>query len=227
MKFRPPIALPLLMAALTSLSPAAAHAQQAGRGVLVYGVAGTGGVGLGMGMQLSERWVVRGELARLKRDIDRSDDRIDYGGQLKLGTGAILADYHPFDGAFRITGGVDFGRPRANLRALTKASILTVNDRDYLVPPGEGLTAELKYPRAMPYLGIGWGYGDLQRPGWRFGLDLGASFGRARGQLNATQGLMSVAGFPDDLAAQNRKFDEDARKLRFFPIVKVGVGYAF
>lgn len=215
-----------LLALSLTLVPALASAQQSSN-LLVYGVAGTGGVGIGVGTQISERWVIRGEVARLTRSTDKSNDRINYSGDLKLSTGAILADYHLFDGGFRLTGGVDFGRPRAQMRALTRASTLTVNDRDYAVPPGEGLEAEVRYPRAMPYVGIGWGFGNLKQGGWKFGVDLGAAIGRARGELKATNGLMSINGFPSDLAVQNQKFDNDARKLKAFPILRVGLGYAF
>ncbi|MBK6651922.1 MAG: hypothetical protein IPG42_20875 [Betaproteobacteria bacterium] len=80
----------------------------------------------------------------------------------------------------------------------------------------------------MPYIGIGWGMGDLRKsPGWKFGVDLGVNIGRARGSLSATPGLMADPVFASDLAAQSQKFNQSANKLVVYPLVKLSAGYAF
>lgn len=220
-----PAFLALVLAATASPHVLAA---EEGAGVLVYGVAGSGGLGLGLGLQMTDRLVVRGELAGMGRNYAPVNNDIDFRGQVKVSTAAVLLDYHLWDGYFRITTGLDLGRHRAGLSAVTRGSTLTVNGVNYTIPAGEGLSASLDYPKAMPYIGIGWGMGDLKKaPGWKFGLDLGVNIGRARGSLSATPGLMADPAFASDLAAQEQKFNKSANKLVVYPLVKLSAGYAF
>ena len=217
----------LALAIVLSFSTVATAANE-GSGLLLYGVAGTGGAGLGLGLQMTDRLVARAELAGMGRNYAPVNNDIDFRGQVKVSTAALLLDYHMWDGYFRITTGLDLGRYRAGLSAVTRGSTLTVNGVNYVIPPGEGLAASLDYPKVMPYIGIGWGMGDLKtNPGWKFGLDLGVNIGRARGSLTATPGLMTDPTFVTDLAAQNEKLNKSINKLVVYPLIKVSAGYAF
>ena len=115
--------------ALTFAVTALPHAIAAneGAGVLVYGVAGSGGLGLGLGLQMTDRLVIRGEFAGMGRNYAPVNNDIDFRGQVKVATAAVLVDYHLWDGYFRITTGLDLGRHRAALSAVTRGSTLTVN----------------------------------------------------------------------------------------------------
>lgn len=205
----------------------AAPALAADRGLLVYGVVGTGGSGVGAGIPLSEKFGARAEIARWTKDYETEEDGIKYKGEFKLQTTALFVDYHPFGGIFRLTAGVDFAGPKAAVSAETTGGMVNVNGKDYNMPAGEGITGTIEYPSTMPYLGIGWGMGNLAKSGWRFGVDAGVDIGKARGKLTATPGLSSQAGFDADFAAEQKQFDEDVSKVKVFPVVKLSLGYAF
>ena len=216
-----------ILIAMALLGATASYAQQKSLNTGVYGVVGTGGVGLGLAVQTAPEIVFRGELASYTRSVSTSEDGIDYDGKARLVTAAILADYHVFGGPFRMSFGLNFKGPDARLQGVTNGGLVTVNGRAYPVAPGESISATIKFPSVQPYIGIGWGLGDLSKPGFLFGADIGANFGRAKGDLTASNGLQAIPGFNADFAEQERKFRDSVSDLRFFPVVKVSVGYAF
>lgn len=202
-------------------------AQAQSTNAAIYGVAGTGGIGLGAAYQTAPELVFRAEVAGFSRSVSTSEDGIDYDGKARLRTAAILGDYHLFKSPFRVTFGVNFKGPDARLQGQSNGGIVTVNGTNYVVPPGESITATVKFPSVQPYLGIGWGMGDLSKPGPIFGVDLGANFGRAKGNLTASNNLQLIPGFNADFAEQERKFRDSVSDLRFFPVIKLSAGYAF
>lgn len=77
-----------------------------------FGVAatvGTLGAGAELSYALSDRFGVRvlgaGFGTSLDVDVESSDD-LEYNGDLDLAHGALLVDYHPFAGTFRVSAGV-------------------------------------------------------------------------------------------------------------------------
>ncbi|HHD56835.1 MAG TPA: hypothetical protein ENK89_04065, partial [Desulfobulbaceae bacterium] len=67
---------------------------------------GTLGVGAEVGIGLSEDFVLRGGVNYLKFDFDSTIDKVDYNMEPEFKNGSLLLDWHPFSGAFRLTGGV-------------------------------------------------------------------------------------------------------------------------
>lgn len=221
-----PTAATLGLAALMLASTAVA---QTGKpNVLVYGVVGTTGLGIGFGTQASPYLAFRGELSRYTRSYTTTENNIDYRGDVKLQAGAVYADFRPFGGVFRVTAGLDFNTPRANVRAQPNGlGLVEVNGVPYPVLPGESINGDIRFRSTSPYLGIGWGLSNLDRPGPRFGLDLGVNIGKARGKLTATDGLRALPGFNENLAAESNNFNDDVSSIKAYPVLKVAIGYAF
>ncbi len=213
-----------------ALAASAAQAQNLRQpNLMAYGVVGTTGLGVGLGTEVLPGVVVRGEFSRYSRSYTTSENGIDYRGDLKLQAGAVFADLHPLGGAFRLTAGLDFRPAQADLRALTNnIGLVNVNGTPYPVPPGEAITGTVRYKSTMPYVGVGWGLGGTGgQSGLRFGVDLGANIGKAKGSLSATNGLRALPGFNQNLAAESAKFDREVSRLKAFPVIKVSVGYGF
>jgi len=214
---------------LAALMLASTAVAQTGKpNVLVYGVVGTTGLGIGFGTQASPYLAFRGELSRYTRSYTTTENNIDYRGDVKLQAGAVYADFRPFGGVFRVTAGLDFNTPRANVRAQPNGlGLVEVNGVPYPVLPGESINGDIRFRSTSPYLGIGWGLSNLDRPGPRFGLDLGVNIGKARGKLTATDGLRALPGFNENLAAESNNFNNDVSSVKAYPVLKVAVGYAF
>jgi opacity protein-like surface antigen len=215
-------------AMMAAMASSAFAAESGAANVVVYGVAGTGGAGIGAGFQPMKDVVLRAEIAKYTKSYTKDETDLSYTGDLKLSTQAIYADYHLFGGGFRLTGGVEFGGPKAQLMGKPNNGMsYTLNGNTYAVGADDKITASIKYPSAMPYVGIGWGLGDFNKSGFRMGVDLGANIGKPKANVAATGVLTSLPGFEADLAAENQKLNDDVRSVKAFPVLKLSIGYAF
>jgi len=196
-------------------------------GLLVYGVGGTSGLGLGVGTQLGKNFAVRAESTRYSMDFNKTVSDLDFAGKLNIGSSGLYGDYHPFSGPFRLTGGVLFKTPNGSMSADPLAGGIDIGGNHYDVDFGERVLAKIKYPSTMPYLGVGWGFTELNKPGLKFGLDIGAGIGKLSGTLDATPLLKSLPGVEADLQKEEAKLNDKLGKLGIFPMVKIGIGYSF
>lgn len=196
-------------------------------GFLVYGVGGTSGVGLGIGTQISKNFAVRAESTRLNANINKNVSNLDFSGEVKAGSDGIYADYHPFDGAFRLTGGVLTKAPSGTLTADPTGGGVTIGGTYYPVDIGERVIAKVKYPSTMPYVGIGWGFTELDKPGVKFGFDIGAGIGKPTASLDATPLLKSMPNAEANIRKEEVKLNDKLGKIGVFPMLKLSVGYAF
>lgn len=209
--------------ALTTFNvPAAIAAESAG--MMVYAVGGTGGLGGGLGYHFNDVLTIRGEFAGLNYSDTADQDGISYRGDLKLSTQALYLDVHPFSGSFRLTLGIDSGRTKFGGTAEGNGGNITVNGTDYVYGPGDFVTAEVRYPSTMPYVGIGWG---LNGSGLNFGLDIGVNIGSADLTMTRSASLGAIPGFDADFNAQRDKYAQDVNDVKVYPIIKLSVGYSF
>lgn len=195
--------------------------------VLAYGSVGSQGLGVGLGVALGEKSSLRAELSTASYSFNTTESNIRYKGDLDVKGISLLADYFPFGGKFRLTGGVNFGKAGANFKGEATGGQIDVNGTMYAVAPGESIGATLDFPKPLPYLGIGWGLGQLSQKGFRFGIDIGAEIGKAKGDLTATSGLQALPGFSADFDQERQSYRNEIEKIGFYPVVKLSVGYAF
>lgn len=195
--------------------------------VLAYGSVGSQGLGVGLGVALGEQSSLRAELSTASYGFNTTEGGIRYQGNLDIKGISLLADYFPFGGKFRLSGGVNFGKAGANFNGETTGGKIDVNGTMYAVAPGESISATLDFPKPRPYLGIGWGLGQLSQKGFRFGVDIGAEIGKAKGDLTASQGLQQIPGFNADFEQERQTYRAEIGKIGFYPVVKLSVGYAF
>jgi opacity protein-like surface antigen len=196
------------------------------QGVGVYGVVGTGGLGVGLNLPVGPALGVRGELASLNESDTYTEDQITYKGDLKLKGNGVFVDFRPFAGVFRLVGGATFGASSASLNAQATDGTVTIDGRRFNAT-GNSLRADIEYPSTMPYLGVGWGHGRYNEPGLTFSLDLGVSIGRPKVALSGSGGLLAQPGARAAIAAEQRKVQDDLNDARVLPMVKFTVGYQF
>ena len=196
------------------------------QGVGVYGVGGTGGLGVGLNLPVGPAFGVRGEIASLTESDTYTEDQITYKGDLKLKGNGVFVDFRPFLGTFRLVGGATFGSSSAALRAQATDGTVTIDGRRFNAS-GNSLQANIEYPSTMPYLGVGWGHGRFNEPGWTFGLDLGVSIGKPKVKLTGSGGLLAQPGAASAIAAEERKVQDDLNSAKVLPVIKLSVGYQF
>lgn len=192
----------------------------------VYGVAGSGGIGLGVNLPVAPMIGLRGELAQLTASDTYTEDQITYKGDVKLKGNGVFVDLRPFSGVFRVVGGLGFGGTTAALDAQASNGTVTIDGQRFDAA-GNTLSASIKYPSTMPYLGIGWGHGRTNEPGWTFAFDMGVSIGKPTVSLIGSGGLLAQPGAASAIAAEQQKVQDDLDSAKVLPVVKLSIGYQF
>jgi len=207
------------------------HAQDTANNLLVYSVLGTGGLGLGLGKEMPNGFVLRGEVTNLSKSLQTTQDGNNFSGNFNLTTTALYGDYHPWKSSFHLSTGVNIKPTNITLTGNPTSGRITLCSTSYPVSAGQGINANISFPNTMPYLGLGWGFGDLTKTsGMRFSTDMGFDFGKMNGVITATPGLLKGfqgTNITNDLNTQSQKLSASVSNLRFFPIIKFQVGYAY
>lgn len=209
----------VLALAATGLLPQA----QAGE---VYANVGLPGIGLGYAHPIDSRFTVRADFMTLgSRSKSTTEEGIRYDGRYKLQRLAVLGDWFPFGGSFRLTGGLSSNQYKVTLDATGENGSLTIGDRTYTTTAADGLKVEVKFPSVTPYLGIGWGHQSAS--GWRFGADIGALVGRAKVNATVRGALTSEPDIQANLDKELAELRDGVGKVRAIPQLSVAIGYSF
>lgn len=209
----------VLALAATGLLPQA----QAGE---VYANVGLPGIGLGYAHPIDSRFTVRADFMTLgSRSKSTTEEGIRYDGRYKLQRLAVLGDWFPFGGSFRLTGGLSSNQYKVTLDATGANGSLTIGDRTYTTTAADGLKVEVKFPSVTPYLGIGWGHQSAS--GWRFGADIGALVGRAKVDATVRGALASEPDIQANLDKELAELRDGVGKVRAIPQLSVAIGYSF
>ncbi len=219
---------PLVLGLLGLFLLPLANAQTMSNNFLLYSTAGTTGLGLGVAKEMRNGLILRVEMSTLSKSIQTQQDGIDYAGKIQLASTALYADWHPFDSSFHLSTGVNIKPTNVTLGAKTSNGVITLNGQAYPVSGTQGLNAHLSFPTLMPYLGLGWGFEQVSRArGFGFNTDVGFDFGKMNANLSTTPGMSNLPGLQDNLSAQSQQLNQSVSRVRFFPIVKFQLGYAY
>lgn len=210
----------LLVAATVVVSPA--HADTGISPILGLS-AGTGGIGLQGGVQLSQNLSIRAILGDLDVDETREIDGIDYEVDATIKIPMLLVDYHPFGGGFYISGGL--ARNSSSIGGLATLAEPTQVGSVIVDPSDVGaLRATAKYDDTVPYAGIGWRSG--MRSAWAWQLELGVSAMSDPEVVLEEEGSNFISQADLDAEAAAIKTDvEDT--VSVYPHLRIGLQYRF
>jgi hypothetical protein len=149
------------------------------------------------------------------------DEDFTYSGDLKLSSISALGDWFPFSGTtFRLTGGIFVNLNKAKL-LLTPTETYTMGGTTYSPADLGTLTADIKFNKVSPYLGIGFGNPVGGAPGLDFTFDIGAMY------HGAPQATMHAEGLLAPTAGQASKLENNLSWFKFYPVVSFGLSYKF
>jgi len=198
---------------------------------------GTTGVGLEWDQPLQSRLHLRAAVSYARLDRSEERDNIDYDAEVTLGGAALLLDWHPFANGFRLSTGL----------AITALDIGLTADADgeyqigdHLYSGNPHLDADVDYAPVAPYFGVGWGRG-FDASGWSMTVELGVLLlGDPSVTLDASGSVRSAdvnggnpvditssAEFQQDLERERRKLEDDVDDFTLYPVLNLGVSYAF
>jgi len=210
----------LLLAAIC-LTAATASAQGLGGGLRF----GTPGAGLQLeSLFVTERFGIRGLAEGGSVLYDYDESRARYDRTFQLGTGVLLADWHPYASGFRLSGGLLYGDQRFSGTAQRSSG--TINNGMPYSSVGL-LDGRLTFSRAIPYLGVGWGLTPRAGSRLYFSADLGVMYQRPSAMLASACGPALYANACAQLHTEEAEFREGADDLRLYPVISVGFGLRF
>jgi hypothetical protein len=192
---------------------------------------GTPGVGIELVGGLTDRFALRGLIngGSFSRDFDESG--IHYDGTWRFGTGFLLADWHPGGGAFRLSGGLAYNNQRLDGAARPGSGTININGVNYSSSSIGSLDGRLRFSKASPYVGLGWGIAPRQKTGLYFSADLGVMYQKPTATLTGSCGSALPAvicnQLQSDIRAEEAEFRNAADDFRFYPILSLGFGLRF
>ncbi|TVQ74762.1 MAG: hypothetical protein EA372_01540 [Chromatiaceae bacterium] len=186
---------------------------------------GTTGLGLEGTYGLRENVNLRGGLYGFTYSTDVEETDVDYDADLKLRSAALLADWHPFNGGFRLSAGAYY-----NGNELTGAARGELDIGDGTQTYDGSLDATIDWRSFAPYLGIGYG-NAVQGGRWSFAFDAGVMFTGSpdvslRGQVETDDDGVRQQ-FREDVREEERELQDDLDDFKYYPVVSLGVTYRF
>ena len=217
------------LAAALSLVSSAALARTVG----VTADVGTMGLGVNLGTQIIQNTLdlrVGYTHFGLSRNgtYNKNGTSLPYNGHIQIGGVPILLDWFPFHGAFRVTAGVFDNQTAVNANATpAPGGTVQINGDTYTSAQVGTLTGRIAYRSIAPYAGIGWGNLAPRTRGFVYNVDLGVLFtGSPQVTLSASN-PSNNATLASDVAAAQATAQSDANKVSLWPMLQVGLGYAF
>ncbi|RTL31380.1 MAG: hypothetical protein EKK47_08030 [Burkholderiales bacterium] len=142
----------------------------------------------------------------------------------------LFADYFPFGGRFRLTGGLTMNKAQLTLNSRFDGNTsINVNGQSITPSASDYFNLQMKFPTTMPYVGLGWGH-QPRSAGMGFIADLGVSIGRAKLKTDTNIVGKTYNGYTVTQADVDAKTDEihDAvGHITFLPSASVGVNYRY
>jgi hypothetical protein len=199
---------------------------------------GTTGVGIEWEQPLHPRLSVRAVASYAQLDRDDEGGDIDYSAELTAGGAAVLLDWHPFAGAFRVSGGLMASALGLELESKARGEY-EIGDRTYSSSDLR-LDGDVEYAPVAPYVGIGWGR-RADASGWSMTAELGVLLVGdpsltldASGHVSAADinggsavDVGSSADFQQDLERERIELEDDIDDFSIYPVLNLGVSYAF
>ena len=189
--------------------------------------AGTLGGGLELSYALSQRAAVRLNVDRYNRTQSSDQDNIQYDMKLKLQTASLLGDWFPFANNFRISAGAMFNGNKFTMKGQPTGGTFTINDQTYAAAEVGSLEAEVKFKKAAPYFGIG--YGRPINRGLSLIFDAGIMFqGSPRSKMDVSCGTTArCAQLQSDASAEESSLDDSLHSFKYYPVISLGLAYTF
>lgn len=191
--------------------------------------AGTLGYGPQFGVVLvPNSFDARLNVGYLNRSYNTASNGVDYDGHLKLQNVGLLGDWHPFGGAFRLTGGVFYNNNTFDLTGtLAAGQTYTVNGVSYTAQPGDHATAHVDFNKFAPYIGFGWGDAS-SNAGFHFTSDIGVMYqGKPSAQINVTTQPAYQAAANQYAQSAQSSLQSDLNSFRWYPVIQLGLVYRF
>jgi hypothetical protein len=173
---------------------------------------------------------VRLNTDRYTRTQTSTESDIQYDAKFKLQTASLIGDWFPFANNFRISLGAMFNGNKFDLKGQPTGGTFVVNGVTYNAQDVGSFDAAVKFKKAAPYFGIG--YGRPITSGLSLIFDAGVMFqGSPKSKIDATCGAATpaptCAQLQSDARAEQARLDESLGSFKYYPVISLGLAYTF
>ena len=182
------------------------------------------GVGLEVAKGFTPNFGVRAGFNYFSYAYDAEESDVSYDFELELKSFAMFADWHPFKGAFRLSGGLLINGNGLTGNAKPTAPV-DIGGTDYSL---DSINLDISYNTIAPYFGLGWDTTFGDRDNWGFAFDLGLIYsGSAEAALSVSgPGKVAAIG-AGDVKKEQDELQNDLDSLKWWPVVSAGLVYQF
>ena len=189
--------------------------------------ASTLGVGLEIRRSFSESFALRGVFNSYSYAVNEDVDDVDYDGDLDLQSAGLIADWHPAGNSFRVSAGLLFNGNELKVDAKPSGGTFEFDGQTYTAAEIGSAQGDADFNTLSPYLGVGFGRNFGSESQFGLSLDVGVLFqGEPKFNLDVTCGsavpALRCTQLVDDVEAERRQFEDDAKKLAFYPVLSLG-----
>lgn len=152
-----------------------------------------------------------------------NDTQATYDAKLKLFTAGAIADFYPFAGKFRLSGGFYYNGNKFSGVATPIGGNITINGVPYNAATAGTVNLNIDFNKFAPYAGIGWGDAVSSGSPIGFNFELGALYqGKPKSKITSTGAIAQA-----DLSAEQKKLDDSMKNFQFYPVVSLGISVKF
>ncbi len=199
----------------------------------------TGLIGVDAGYKFSPNFHARLGINTVGFNVDYTSQGIDYKAKFNPTNVHLLGDFFPFGGGLRLTGGLVFQNNQFNATGTPNSSAvpggiptqISLGGINYNINDVGLVSSEGSFSNSIaPYLGIG--FGTPISPGLGFNLDAGVMFAgsanvKMRANIPSSVPAALQSQIRTSLIEQERKTNNDIGGFNVYPVISVGVSYAF
>ncbi len=194
--------------------------------------AGTTGFGADFSIPVTDRFGLRLNYTGGSVSHATTESGVRYDSKMRFETAMGLIDFFPGGGRFRLSTGIAYNNNRLelNARASSASGTIDINDTTYRVSDIGPVTGQLRFNKANPYFGVGWGNGSRNLgAGLYFSADLGILIVNPTVHLNANCPASftpaQCARLSTDLRSEETQFKDDWGYHSWYPVLSFGLGY--
>ncbi|HEX3549860.1 MAG TPA: hypothetical protein VHT53_05760 [Candidatus Elarobacter sp.] len=206
------------VAVALAVLPAAARADLFSS-VSVGAHAGTTGYGVSLERPLLFDFSVRVQTGTMSVSQQLSYDGNPYTTTTRYNDLALIADYHPHAGRWRISGGLVFGNDNVQNVARTEGPTLRIGNGLYSAAGAGTVISRVRYDRPSIYAGVGTGAGLIK--GLALTLDAGVLIRNGTTSASASGPLSNDPAFRADLY----RLQNEQRTHVVVPALSIGLVY--
>jgi hypothetical protein len=217
----------LLFAFLLSLCSGVASAQA------IAARAGSTGFGADFSLPVTDHFGLRANYFGGSISHATTESGVRYDSRMRFETAMGLLDFFPAGGRFRLSAGVAYNNNRLDLHARgssTSTGTIEINDTTYNISDIGPVTGQLRFNKANPYFGVGWGNGSRNLGGGLFfSADLGILIVNPSVKLDANCPASFTPAqctrLQNDLREEEQQFKDAWGYHSWYPVLSFGVGY--